>query len=112
MPTELQRLDSLLRAVAAGGGTLTYHAAAQAIGLAPPHVIQQIAALLESLMDEDAAQGRPFRAALVVSRAGDGLPGPGFFEKAAQLGRFTEASGAPAAYHAAECAAAQAGVSE
>ena len=61
-------------------------------------------------MEEDAAAGHPFIAAMVVSRARDGLPALGFFETAARLGRF---EGDPwgdeaAAYHAAELALAHA----
>ena len=103
-------LRDVLRAVAAEGGTVTYREAAERIGLAPPHVIQQVASRLEALMAEDAAAGHPFIAALVVSRGGTGLPAPGFFAAAARLGRFTgDPSGAEAAdWHAAELARARA----
>lgn len=99
-----------LRLVAGLGMTVTYHQAARSIGLAPPHVIHSVTRLLEALMDEDAAQGHPFIAALVVSRARAGLPALGFFETAARLGRF---DGDPfgddaVAYHAAELALATA----
>jgi hypothetical protein len=99
-----------LRLVAGLGLTLTYHQAARGIGLAPPSVIHAVTRLLERLMEEDAAEGRPFIAALVVSRARAGLPALGFFETAARLGRF---SGDPfgedaVAYHAAELALATA----
>ena len=103
-------LREVLRAVAAEGGTLTYREAAERIGLAPPHVIQQVAARLEALMAEDAAAGNPFIAALVVSRGGAGLPAPGFFAAATRLGRYAGGpSGAEAAdWHAAELARARA----
>jgi hypothetical protein len=96
--------------MAALGMTVTYHEAAKGIGLTRSHVIHSVTRLLESLMDEDAEAGRPFLAALVVSRARDGLPARGFFETAARLGRF---SGDPmgeeaAAWHAAERALATA----
>lgn len=99
-----------LRTVAALGETLTYHQAARGIGLGPPHVIHSVTRLLEALMEEDAEQGHPFIAALVVSRAREGLPALGFFETAARLGRF---EGDPfgeegLAYHAAELALATA----
>lgn len=46
-----------------------------------------LTAQLEALMEEDAAQGRPFRAALLRQRLSpDHLPAPGFFQKAAALG--------------------------
>lgn len=103
-------LRANLRLVAGLGVTVTYHQAARGIGLRPPHVIHSVTGLLEALMDEDAAAGHPFIAALVVSRARDGLPALGFFEMALRLGRF---SGDPfgeeiVAYHAAELALATA----
>ncbi len=109
-PELRDRLRANLRMVAATRATITYRDAAHGLGLVPPHVIRSVARLLEALMDEDAARGHPFIAALVVSRARDGLPAPGFFEHAALLGRFTgdgRSTGA-AAWHAAELARAQA----
>jgi hypothetical protein len=44
---------------------------------------------LEALMAEDAAAGRPFRAALCEGKLRGGLPAPGFFEAAQRLGRFS-----------------------
>jgi len=38
-------------------------------------------------MREDAAQSRPFIAARVISRAGEGLPAEGFFDLARTLSR-------------------------
>ena len=66
---------------------LTYQQAAQRLGLEPPHTIHRLALALEALMQEDAAAGRPFIAALVVSRSRQGLPAPGFFDTAIALGR-------------------------
>ncbi|MBP7243417.1 MAG: hypothetical protein KBA23_15485 [Amaricoccus sp.] len=99
-----------LRLVAGLGVTVTYHQAARGLGLGPPHVIHTVSQLLEGLMDEDAAAGVPFVAALVVSRARGGLPALGFFETAARLGRFKgDPFGEEAiAYHAAELALATA----
>lgn len=75
-------------AQARAGATISYREAATRLGLAPPGMIARLAAALEALMEEDAAQGRPLLAALCVSRSGSGLPGRGFFDKAARLGRF------------------------
>jgi hypothetical protein len=88
------------------GPPVTYAEAATALGLIPPGTIRQLADMLEQLMAEDAAAGRPFIAALVVGRLRD-LPGPGFFTTAARLGRFTGAPDGPeaAAFHQAELAA-------
>lgn len=77
----------LLETAPASSLPLTYRQLAEALGLTPPRTIQRVAQALEALMYEDAGQGRPFIAALVVSRRGD-LPAPGFFDLAVQLGRF------------------------
>ena len=103
-------LRANLRLVAGVGVTVTYHQAARSVGLEPPHVIHSVSVLLEALMEQDAAHGWPFIAALVVSRAREGLPALGFFETAARLGRFDgDPFGEEAiAYHAAELALATA----
>ncbi|MGQ7243167.1 hypothetical protein ACUN9V_06845 [Salinicola sp. V024] len=67
---------------------MTYQQLAEALGLQPPRTIQRVAQALESLMHQDAQQNRPFVAALVVSRRGEGLPAQGFFDLAVELGRF------------------------
>ena len=67
---------------------MTYQQLAEALGLRPPRTIQRVAQALETLMREDAEQGRPFIAALVVSRRGEGLPAQGFFDLAVELDRF------------------------
>jgi hypothetical protein len=55
-------------------------------------------------MEEDAAADRPFIAALAISKARGGLPGPGFFDCAQRLGRFAgDPDGQDArTFHAAE----------
>lgn len=75
-------LTARLAALAATGETVSYGALARDLGLR----IAELTTALEALMEEDAAQGRPFRAALCRSRLGDGLPAPGFFLKAQSLG--------------------------
>lgn len=67
---------------------LTYQQLAEALGLRPPRTIQRVAQALESTMREDAQQERPFIAAMVVSRRGEGLPAQGFFDLAVEIGRF------------------------
>ena len=107
MPDDLvPRLRALLAARARDGAPISYREAAERLGLVPPGMIGRIGAALEVLMAQDAAQGRPLLAALCVSRTGSGLPGRGFFDKAAGLGLF---SGDPAgpearAFHARELA--------
>jgi len=104
------RLRVNLRMVAALQATITYHEAARGIGLTPPHIIHSVTTLLEELMAEDAAEGHPFIAAMVVSRVGDGLPAQGFFEAAARLGRYRGDpwSAEAMAWHSAELALAHA----
>lgn len=102
------RVRAHLRAVAARATPITYQALAQALALAPPRTIHRVAIALEHLMQEDAANGHPFIAALVVSKARGGLPAPGFFDAARRLGRFggADASASASAFHAAAFAAA------
>lgn len=89
-------LESRLAALAAAGETTTYGALAKELGLR----IADLTAQLEALMEADAVQDRPFRAALLRQRhSPDHLPAPGFFLKAAELGRPT---GDPAAFTKAE----------
>lgn len=77
-------LRGRLTDLAAHGQTITYGDLARDLALPTP-AIQTLAALLEELMEQDAAAGRPFLAAVLQGRLGDGLPSLGFFEKAAML---------------------------
>jgi hypothetical protein len=95
-------LRAHLERLASSRGTITYQALAQALRLAPPNTIQQLARSLEALMREDAQAQRPFIAALVVSRRPPHLPRLGFFECAAALGRFRGEEAARADFHARE----------
>ena len=70
---------------------MTYGALARDLGWR----VADLTAALERLMEEDAAAGRPQRAALLEGRLSNGLPAPGFFLKLAELG-LTPAD--PAAY--------------
>ena len=67
---------------------ITYQEVAHALQILPPQSIHRVTEALERLMEEDAAADRPFIAALVISKARGGLPGPGFFDCARRLGRF------------------------
>jgi hypothetical protein len=86
---------------------VTYGELAGALQIMPPNSIHQVTEALERLMEEDAASGRPFIAALVISKSRQGLPGPGFFDCARRLGRFgDDPDGADAiTFHAAEAKA-------
>jgi len=80
----IEALRARLIPLAATGQTITYGGLAREMALPVP-AIQTLTAMLEGLMDEDAAAGRPFLAAVCAGRLGDGMPAMGFFEKAAEL---------------------------
>lgn len=80
----MTRLEARLAALAAAGETITYGALARELDWR----MGELTAALEALMEEDATLGRPFRAAVCAQRLSAGaLPAPGFFAKAAELGR-------------------------
>jgi hypothetical protein len=82
----LDRLEELLTEAARTRSTLTYQQVAQRLELPAPHTIHQTTVLLEALMWRHAAAGLPQLACLVISRNRDGLPAPGFFMLAEELG--------------------------
>ena len=75
-------LAARLATLAAQEKTITYGALARDMGLR----VADLTDALERLMEEDAAQGAPQRAALMEGRLSGGLPAPGFFLKLAELG--------------------------
>ncbi|MEZ5755266.1 MAG: hypothetical protein R3D90_11050 [Paracoccaceae bacterium] len=75
-------LAARLAELAAQGKTTTYGALARDLGWR----VADLTAALERLMEEDAAAGRPQRAALLEGRLAQGLPAQGFFLKLAALG--------------------------
>ena len=75
-------LETRLAALAAAGQTITYGQLARDLGWR----MGDLTAALERLMDHDAHQGLPLRAALCEARLGNGLPARGFFDKASELG--------------------------
>lgn len=97
-----QRVRAHLRHIAGRGTPITYKELADALAVTPPKSIHRVAEALEHLMREDAANGHPFIAALVISRARGGLPALGFFDTARRLRRFAgDLSGPEAsAFHA------------
>lgn len=103
--TDAGALTSRMRArlvrQAAGAQSITYAMLADALNVRPPNRIQQVTQALEALMAEDAGNGHPFIAALVISANRRGLPAPGFFETARVLGRFDGQADGPEAiaYH-------------
>jgi hypothetical protein len=82
------RARAFLESVAQRRILFTYEELANALQILPPHSIHRVTEALERLMQEDAAADRPFIAALTISKARGGLPGPGFFDCARRLGRF------------------------
>jgi hypothetical protein len=77
-------LEERLAALAAAGATVTYGDLARELGLRMAELTGQ----LESLMERDAAAGKPFRAALLRQRLSpEHLPAAGFFLKAQSLGQ-------------------------
>lgn len=100
-------LRRLLGEAARARATRRYAELAEAAGVPPPHGIHKTAMLLEELVREDHAAGRPLLAALAVSKLGD-TPAPGFFQLLAELGRYAGPDRGPQAKaaHRAELAAA------
>ena len=78
----LNAVSARLALIGAAGQTVTYGQLARDLGLR----MGELTAALEALMEEDAALGRPLRAAVCAARLGAGQPAPGFFQKAAALG--------------------------
>ena len=66
---------------------MTYGELASAMGLYQPGSIAKVTQALEGTMVEDAENGAPFLASLVVSKVGLCSPAKGFFEQARALGR-------------------------
>ena len=98
-------LPARLVELAALNQTVTYGKLARDLGLAGPSTIARLTTALEALMEEDAAQGHPFRAVLLSGRLARDLPAQGFFDKATALGRYHGED--PAQYVAEERAALQ-----
>lgn len=104
-----EAVRAYLARLAAAGRIVTYRDAAAELEIPPPRSIHKLTEALERAMAEDAAAGRPFAAAMVVSRAREGLPAPGFFARAAALGRYDGPETGPEAarFHRDEVAAAR-----
>ncbi|MDE3027820.1 MAG: NifU family protein, partial [Paracoccaceae bacterium] len=81
------RVRAHLDALPADPQLITYGRLARALGMYAPGSVRKVTAALETTMREDAAAGRTFLAARVVSRGPAQSPGKGFFELARALGR-------------------------
>ena len=84
----MQSLTLRLAELAAGGQTITYGQLARELEMTGPSTIARLTAALEATMEEDAAQNHPFRAVVLSGRLAKDLPAQGFFDKAAELGRY------------------------
>jgi hypothetical protein len=102
-------LRRALIACARAGETVSYRDLAQRVDFPGPHVIHRLTLLLEDMVREDHAAGRPLLAALAVSRGQGGIPGRGYFQLLAELGRYAgpDQGAEAAACHARELEAAQ-----
>ena len=87
--TLLAALAAELARLARRRETISYGALARRLAIPGPGSIATLTRALEALMVDDAAAGRPFRAALCEGKLRGGLPAPGFFEAAQRLGRFS-----------------------
>ena len=99
-----ERVRAHLKGLARERETTTYRHLAQALDLRPPNTIHQVTKVLEELIREDHESGVPVLATLVVSKVRNGLPAPGYFQLACDLGRYDGPDSGPAAeaYHGAE----------
>jgi hypothetical protein len=73
MDDSRRTLRTCLLRLAAERRTATYHELADLAGVPPPHRIHSLTLLLEDLVREDHAAGRPLIAASAVSRAQNGI---------------------------------------
>ena len=105
--TLMATLRQALRDCAAAGETVTYQDLTRRTSFPGPHAIHRLTLLLEAMVREDHAAGRPLLAALAVSRT-SGIPGRGFFQLLTELGRYDGPDQGPAAaaQHARELEAA------
>jgi hypothetical protein len=104
-----EKLRAALLDCALTGETVTYNDLAQRTAFPGPQAIHRLTELLEAMIREDHAAGRPLLAALAVSRAqrdaqGKSIPGRGFFQLLNELGRYHGPDQGPeaAAHHAEE----------
>ena len=95
-----QNAHAEIMAVIKNKDQITYNALAATANMTGPHKIHRLTSWLEQLMAEDHHNNRPFRAAVVISKARGGLPAPGFFDKAKELGLDFETTDRHASYEA------------
>jgi hypothetical protein len=81
------RIRQHLSSLPAAEMPITCGKLARSMGLNPPGTITKVMQALEATMVEDAENGVPFLASLVVSKVGQGNAAKGFFQQASALGR-------------------------
>lgn len=96
------RVRAYLDGLAEDQVLLTYGELARALGLWMPGSVRKVTRALEVTMREDAAAGRPFIAAHVISRGRDSLPGKGYFDLARTLSRGPRGGESESDHHAEE----------
>ena len=95
-----QNAHAEIMAVIKNKDQITYNALAATANMTGPHKIHRLTSWLEQLMAEDHHNDLPLRAAVVISQARGGLPAPGFFDKAKELGLDFETTDRRASYEA------------
>ena len=95
-----QNAHAEIMAVIKNKDQITYNALAATANMTGPQKIHRLTSWLEQLMAEDYHNDQPLRAAVVISKANGGLPAPGFFDKAKELGLDFEITDRRASYEA------------
>ena len=95
-----QNAHAEIMAVIKNKEQITYNALAATANMTGQHKIHRLTSWLEQLMAEDHHNDQPLRAAVVISKARGGLPAPGFFDKAKELGLDFETNDKHASYEA------------
>ncbi|MFP7674892.1 DUF6522 family protein [Marivita sp. S0852] len=96
------RVRTYLEDLGSDHAPITYGTLARGLGLWMPGSVGKVTRALETTMREDAAAGRPFIAARVVSRGRKDLPAQGFFDLARTLSRGPDPNETETEYHARE----------
>ncbi|UUX51216.1 hypothetical protein NUH88_05870 [Nisaea acidiphila] len=87
-PDWYPRLLEVLERYARERRCIAYAELAAEAAIPGPKAIHKLTEALERLVSRDHAEGRPLRAAVVVSKSGRKLPAPGFFQHCAALGLY------------------------
>ena len=82
------RMIAALEESARAERTITYAELAEAAGMPGPYRIHRVTEALEDLITSDHDAGHPLRSAAAISKARNGLPGPGFFQHCAGIGLY------------------------